>query len=71
MEQGPVVVDLLKEGGLRRDVDGIVRRTIERLRAADADGGAGGRGERLGLRTISRSGNIGASVKQCAGRLSH
>src|SRR5947208_15454334 len=51
MEQGPVVVDLLEESGLRRDVDGIVRRKIERLRAADTDIGAGCRGERPGLRS--------------------
>src|SRR5207244_9429851 len=50
MEQGPVIVDLLEESGLRRDVDGIVRRKIERLRAADADIRTGCRGERLGLR---------------------
>ena len=68
MKERSVVVDLLEEGGLRRDVDGIVHWAIERLRATEADIGAGGLGERLGLRHDLALGQGGRMSKTMLGK---
>jgi hypothetical protein len=50
VETGPVIIDLLKERGLRRQLDAIERRGVEGAVPAYQDIGPGGGDERLGAR---------------------